>query len=89
MTTVYPQAWERTLLPLAYEAEHQGVAPNEGNVRRIIIRHEGQTVMELPLTVGVVSALAMPQLVAISAMSALLAQSSIEVVRIEESRPAV
>ena len=27
MTTVYPQAWERTLLPLAYEAEHRGVAP--------------------------------------------------------------
>jgi hypothetical protein len=27
MTTVFPQAWERTLLPLAYEAEHQVVAP--------------------------------------------------------------
>jgi len=27
MTTVYPQTWERTLLPLAYEAEHQAVAP--------------------------------------------------------------
>ena len=56
---------------------------HEGNVRRIIIRHEGRTVMELPMTVGVVSALAMPQLVAIGAISALLAQYSIEVVRIE------
>jgi 15-cis-phytoene synthase len=27
MATVYPQTWERTLLPLAYEAEHQGVTP--------------------------------------------------------------
>jgi phytoene synthase len=27
MTTTYPQPWERTLLPLAYEAEHQGVTP--------------------------------------------------------------
>lgn len=27
MATVYPQTWERTLLPLAYEAEHQVVAP--------------------------------------------------------------
>ena len=62
---------------------------HEGNVRRIIIRHEGQTVMEFPLTVGVVSVLAMPQLVAIGAMSALLAQYSIEVVRIEESKPAM
>jgi len=59
---------------------------HEGNVRRIIIRHEGQTVMEFPLTVGVVSALAMPQLVAIGAISALLAQYSIEVVRIEEPK---
>ena len=59
---------------------------HEGNVRRIIIRHEGRTVMELPLTVGVVSALAMPQLVAIGAISALLAQYSIEVVRIEEPK---
>src|SRR5215471_15009696 len=27
MTTDYPQAWERTLLPLAYEAEHRDEAP--------------------------------------------------------------
>jgi phytoene synthase len=27
MATVYPQTWERTLLPLAYEAEHRYVAP--------------------------------------------------------------
>jgi hypothetical protein len=26
-TAVYPQTWERTLLPLAYEAEHRVVAP--------------------------------------------------------------
>jgi phytoene synthase len=26
MATVYPQAWERNVLPLAYEAEHHGVA---------------------------------------------------------------
>jgi hypothetical protein len=62
---------------------------HEGNVRRIIIKHEGQTIMELPMTVGVVSVLAMPQLVAIGAMSALLAQCSIEVVRFEEFKTAV
>jgi phytoene synthase len=27
MATVYPQTWERTLLPLAYEAEHRDVSP--------------------------------------------------------------
>jgi len=57
--------------------------------RRIIIRHEGHTVMELPMTIGVVSVLVMPQLVAIGAISALLAQYSIEVVRFEEPKPAM
>jgi hypothetical protein len=62
---------------------------HEGNVRRIIIKSEGRTVMEFPLTVGVVSALAIPQLVAIGAISGLLAQYSIEVVRSEEPMPTV
>ena len=30
---------------------------HEGNVRRIIIKHEGQTALEIPLTVGVVGTL--------------------------------
>ncbi len=30
---------------------------HEGNVRRIIIKQDGQTIMEFPLTVGVVGAL--------------------------------
>jgi uncharacterized protein DUF4342 len=56
---------------------------HEGNVRRIIIKQEGHTVMEFPLTVGVVGVIAAPALVAIGAISALVAQCSIEVVRSE------
>ena len=56
---------------------------HEGNVRRIIIKQDGRTIMEFPLTVGVVSAVAAPVLVAIGAISALIAQCSIEVVRSE------
>lgn len=56
---------------------------NEGNIRRIIIKHEGQTVMEIPLTVGVVGTLLAPWLAAIGAMGALLTHCSIEVVRTE------
>jgi uncharacterized protein DUF4342 len=56
---------------------------HEGNVRRIIIKQEGRTIMEFPLTVGVVGAIAAPVLVAIGAISALVAQCSIEVVRSE------
>ncbi len=54
---------------------------HEGNVRRIIIKQEGRTIMEFPLTVGVVSVVAAPVLVAIGAISALIAQCSIEVIR--------
>jgi hypothetical protein len=56
---------------------------HEGNVRRIIIKQEGRTIMEFPLTIGVVGVVAAPVLVAIGAISALIAQCSIEVVRSE------
>ena len=56
---------------------------HEGNVRRIIIKQEGRTIMEFPLTVGVVGVVAAPVLVAIGAISALIAQCSIEVIHSE------
>jgi len=56
---------------------------HEGNVRRIIIKQEGHTIMEIPLTVGVVGVIMAPALAAIGAIGALLAQCSIEVVRSE------
>jgi Domain of unknown function (DUF4342) len=57
---------------------------HEGNVRRIIIKQEGHTILEIPLTVGVVGILALPQLAAIGALCALVSKCSIEVVRTEE-----
>src|SRR6266702_6789356 len=56
---------------------------HEGNVRRIIIKQEGHTIMEIPLSVGVVSVLVAPVLAAIGAIGALIAQCSIEVIRTE------
>src|SRR5881398_2088792 len=56
---------------------------HEGNVRRIIIKQEGHTIMEIHLTVGVVGVLVAPALAAIGAIGALIAQCSIEVVRSE------
>ena len=56
---------------------------HEGNVRRIIIKQEGRTIMEFPLTFGVVGVVAAPVLFAVGAISALIAQCSIEVVRSE------
>ncbi len=54
---------------------------HEGNVRRIIIKHEEQTVLEIPLTVGVVGTLLVPWLAAIGALGALLAHFTVEVIR--------
>lgn len=56
---------------------------HEGNVRRIIIKQEGHTILEVPLTVGVVGIVALPQLAAIGAICALVTKCSIEVVRTE------
>ncbi len=56
---------------------------HEGNVRRIIIAQDGQTIVEFPLTVGVVGTLLAPTLAAIGAISALLTDCTIEVERIE------
>jgi Domain of unknown function (DUF4342) len=57
---------------------------HQGNVRRIIIRHEGNTVIELPLTVGVVGTLLAPWLAALGAIGALITNCTIEVVRSEQ-----
>lgn len=56
---------------------------HEGNVRRIIIKQDEHTVVELPLTVGVVSVVLAPTLAAVGAISALLKNCTIEVERIE------
>ncbi|MBI4500459.1 MAG: DUF4342 domain-containing protein [Gemmatimonadetes bacterium] len=53
---------------------------HEGNVRRIIIKnHDGVTMMELPLTVGVAGAVLLPFWVAVGAVAALAADYRIAV----------
>ncbi len=55
---------------------------HEGNVRRIAIKNdEGRTLIEVPLTVGVVGAVLVPVWAAIGAIAALVANCSIEVER--------
>jgi hypothetical protein len=57
----------------------------EGNVRRIIIKNEeGRTLIELPLTIGVVGALLLPAWAALGAIAALVTDCSIEVEREED-----
>jgi hypothetical protein len=56
---------------------------HEGNVRRIIIKQEGHTVLEIPLTIGVVGVLVAPMLAAVGAIGAAVTNCTIEVVRTE------
>jgi hypothetical protein len=55
---------------------------HEGNVRRIVIKQDGRTVVEFPLTVGVIGAVFAPILAAVGALAAVLTDCSIEVERV-------
>jgi hypothetical protein len=55
---------------------------NEGNIRRIIIKDDsGKTLVELPLTIGVVGAILAPMLAAVGAIAALVTKCTIVVER--------
>ncbi len=61
---------------------------HQGNVRRIIIKNEaGETLIEVPLTIGVVGVVLVPVWAAIGAIAALAARFSIVVERVEEPMP--
>ena len=54
----------------------------QGNIRRIIIKDkDGKTLIELPLTIGVLGVVLAPTLAAIGAIAALVTECSITVVR--------
>jgi hypothetical protein len=54
----------------------------EGNARRIIIKNEsGKTVLEVPLSIGLVGAVIAPILAAVGAAAALLTKCRLVVIR--------
>jgi hypothetical protein len=54
----------------------------EGNARRIIIKNErGETLIEIPLTIGAVGALLAPVLAAVGTIAALVTNCTIVVVK--------
>lgn len=54
----------------------------EGNVRRIIIKNkEGKSLIELPLTIGVVGVVLAPALAAVGAIAALVTECTLVVER--------
>ena len=53
---------------------------HEGSIRRIIIKDkEGKTVLEIPMTFGVMGVLIAPQLAAIGAIAALISEATVVV----------
>ena len=59
---------------------------HEGNIRRIIIKDKSdRTLIDIPLTFGVIGALLAPQLAAIGAIAALVTKATIVVEIVEES----
>lgn len=59
---------------------------NEGNVRRITVKNkDNKTIVELPLTIGVVGAALAPLLAAVGAIAALVTECTIVVEREEKS----
>jgi len=55
---------------------------HEGNIRRIVIKHDGVSVLELPLTLAAVGAVFAPVLAAVGAFAALATDCSIVIERI-------
>jgi len=54
---------------------------DEGNARRIIIKQKGKTIVEVPLTIGVVGAVIAPLLAAVGAIAAVATECTIEIER--------
>ena len=57
---------------------------HEGNIRRVIIKDkEGRTLIEIPLTIGVVGAILLPVWAAIGAIAALVTEATIVIEKVD------
>lgn len=57
---------------------------HEGNIRRIVLKDEkGVTLIEIPLTIGVIGAVLLPVWAAIGAIAAMVAKLTLIIERVE------
>ena len=73
--------WESFKAETATVADRIKELVREGNVRRVVVEHEGRTVAEFPLTAGVIGLVAAPVIAAAGALVALLKDCTIHVER--------
>jgi len=58
---------------------------HEGNIRRLILKNEeGRTIIEIPLTLGVVGAAFAPTLAAVGAIAALVTKMTLIVEKVDD-----
>lgn len=57
---------------------------HEGNVNRIRVKHDGRTLVEIPVAIGAIGAVVLPQLAALGVLVAVFKRCTIEVVRTGE-----
>src|SRR5207247_2352979 len=75
--------WERVTVTGDQLAEKVSELIHEGTVRHLVIKHGENTVLEIPVTFGVIGAVLAPTLAAVAAVGALLTHCTIEVNRTE------
>jgi hypothetical protein len=56
---------------------------HEGNIRRVIIKQDDRTILEIPLTLGVAGILVAPTLAALGAVAALVTECTVVVEKVE------
>ena len=73
--------WERVTVAGDQLEEKVSELIHEGNVRHLIIKHGENTVLEIPVTFGVIGAVLAPTLAAVAAAGAVLTRCTLEVKR--------
>lgn len=76
--------WESFKADAQTVAERLKALVHEGNVRRVVVKHEGRTVAEFPLTAGVVGAVIAPVLAAVAAIVAMMKDCTVEIERVTD-----
>jgi uncharacterized membrane protein len=56
---------------------------HEGNVRRLILKHEGHTILEIPVTLGIAAVVLAPVIAAVGVIGVMVTDCTLEVVRME------
>ena len=54
---------------------------HEGNVTKVRVKHDGRTLVDIPVTLGTIGAVVLPQLAALGVLVAVFKRCTIEVVR--------